>query len=115
MGTRTALSGVVLKPRDARGIAFLDKEATNATSTVYTPATMGVLEFTPVEGFDAFFTTEANRLLFFAAVRGCGDAAIERVAGSTGRRGDADSESMRYSMCESANGVPENVWSGSII
>jgi hypothetical protein len=52
---------VVLEPPDARGIAFLDKEATTATTSfkyVYLPATKRVLEFTPVQGYDAFFATD---------------------------------------------------------
>jgi Outer membrane lipoprotein-sorting protein len=52
---------VVLAPPDAKGMAFLDREQPGATSAVkyaYLPATRRVLEFTPVEGYDAFFATD---------------------------------------------------------
>ena len=51
----------VLAPPSARGIAFLDKEETKATSTVkygYLPATKRVFQFNPVQGYDAFFATD---------------------------------------------------------
>lgn len=51
----------VLAPPNARGLAFLDKEETNATSSIkyaYLPATKRVLEFTPVQGYDPFFATD---------------------------------------------------------
>jgi Outer membrane lipoprotein-sorting protein len=51
----------VLAPPSARGLAFLDKEETNATSSIkyaYLPATKRVLEFTPVQGYDPFFATD---------------------------------------------------------
>jgi hypothetical protein len=52
---------VVLSPPDAKGIAFLDREQPDSTSAikyVYLPATKRVLEFRPVEGYDAFFATD---------------------------------------------------------
>jgi hypothetical protein len=71
---------VVLAPPDARGIAFLDKEETSATSTIkyaYLPATRRVLEFTPVEGYDAFFATDFSyQDLGFVRLGGGGEKLI---------------------------------------
>lgn len=78
---------VVLAPPDARGIAFLDKEETSATSTVkyaYLPATRRVLEFTPVEGYDAFFATDFSyQDLGFVLLGGGG----EKLVGTETRDG----------------------------
>ena len=78
---------VVLAPPDARGIAFLDKEETSATSTVkyaYLPATKRVLEFTPVEGYDAFFATDFSyQDLGFVLLGGGG----EKLVGTETRDG----------------------------
>ena len=52
---------VVLAPPEAKGIAFLDKDQPGATSAVnyaYLPVTKRVLEFSPIPGYDAFFTTD---------------------------------------------------------
>ena len=52
---------VVLEPLPARGMAFLSREELSATSGVkytYLPATKRVLEFKPVEGYEAFFGTD---------------------------------------------------------
>jgi len=49
---------VVLEPLPARGMAFLSREEPSATSGVkytYLPATKRVLEFKPMEGYEAFF------------------------------------------------------------
>jgi len=71
---------VVLAPRDAKGIAFLDKGSTSATSTVkyaYLPATRRVLEFTPVEGYDTFFATDFSyQDLGFVLLGGGGEKLI---------------------------------------
>jgi hypothetical protein len=78
---------VVLAPPDARGIAFLDKESTSATSTVkyaYLPATRRVLEFTPVEGYDTFFATDFSyQDLGFVLLGGGG----EKLVGTETRDG----------------------------
>jgi outer membrane lipoprotein-sorting protein len=78
---------VVLAPPDARGIAFLDKEETSSTSTVkyaYLPATRRVLEFTPVEGYDAFFATDFSyQDLGFVLLGGGG----EKLVGTEARDG----------------------------
>ncbi len=78
---------VVLAPPDARGIAFLDKEATSSTSTVkyaYLPATKRVLEFSPVQGYDAFFATDFSyQDLGFVLLGGGG----EKLVGTETRDG----------------------------
>ena len=78
---------VVLAPPDARGIAFLDKEETSSTSTVkyaYLPATRRVIEFTPVEGYEAFFATDFSyQDLGFVLLGGGG----EKLVGTETRDG----------------------------
>lgn len=67
---------VVLAPPGAKGMAFLDKQRLHDTSTfkyAYLPATKRVLEFSPVEGYDAFFATDFTyQDLGFVALGGGG-------------------------------------------
>jgi hypothetical protein len=77
----------VLAPPSARGLAFLDKEETNATSTIkyaYLPATKRVLEFSPVQGYDPFFATDFSyQDLGFVLLGGGG----EKLIGTETRNG----------------------------
>jgi hypothetical protein len=78
---------VVLAPPGAKGMAFLDKQRLHDTSTfkyAYLPATKRVLEFSPVEGYDAFFATDFTyQDLGFVALGGGG----EKLVGTDTRDG----------------------------
>ena len=78
---------VVLAPPSAKGMAFLDKQTPHDTSTfkyTYLPATKRVLEFSPVEGYDAFFGTDFTyQDLGFVALGGGG----EKLVGTDTRDG----------------------------
>ena len=78
---------VVLAPPDAKGMALLDKEQPSATSAVkyaYLPVTKRVFEFSPVAGYDAFFTTDFSyQDLGFVRLGGLG----EKLLGTETRGG----------------------------